>query len=65
MSNWLGIPCIAACIVLLFVVIKSCDSEELIPFDLEAELQQCMDDSDHQFKVCVDAVLDANRPPND
>ena len=39
--------------------------EEPVVFNLEAELQACMDQSDHQFKLCVDDMTERFRQVDD
>ena len=41
------------------------EPEEPIVFDFEAELQQCMDESDHQFRLCVDDMTKRFKHPED
>lgn len=64
-TQWMYIAIASFVIVCLFVCIKSCNPDEVVPFDYASELQHCMDESDHQFRVCVDAMTESFRHPED
>ena len=50
-------------VALVFYIFS--EPEEPIVFDFEAELQQCMDESDHQFRLCVDDMTERFKNPED
>ncbi len=54
---------LAACIVILFVVIKSYSSENVLPLPtFDEEITQCMAEPDQTLQLCVEAYAERFSP---